>query len=341
MLVSHSARPLLGALVLRRTFAAHDPYGSALPCRAALRRCGQSLRATAPANSIDLPCTEQMSAQHPIAPDSYRLERAGRVLHAGTAEGFPNLTKPELRELAATAREVAAIFDAEIEARSAPFPASLPPALVMQWLRLREVPAALRVARSWRDESEQYFRRFAQHHGLIRGGDSWQDSVRCCMEWCRYEWAKRLQKYLFKYYAKQWANYDYRFIPIDDLVVAAHGSAYFRGPFAERTVRRVRRSIVSLVCFGKLIASPTGGGHRFNFQAVEGLDDLPPFHLHVLTYYAEHATSDVGLAMNAVAASLGVDPSRVRAAVHFLESKGYLYSTIDDDHHKYTVYYPT
>ena len=56
--------------------------------------------------------------------------------------------------------------------------------------------------------------------------------------------------------------------------------------------------------------------------------------------YAEHATSDVGLAMNAVAASLGVDPSRVRAAVVFLESKGYLYSTIDDDHYKYTVYYP-
>ena len=63
---------------------------------------------------------------------------------------------------------------------------------------------------------------------------------------------------------------------------------------------------------------------------------MTPFHLHVLTYYAEHATSDVGLATNAVAASLGVDLARVRAAVAFLESKGYLYSTIDDDHHKST-----
>ena len=53
-----------------------------------------------------------MSAQHPIAPDSYRLERAGRVLHAGTADGFPNLTKPELRALAATARALAASAEA-------------------------------------------------------------------------------------------------------------------------------------------------------------------------------------------------------------------------------------
>ena len=37
------------------------------------------------------------------------------------------------------------------------------------------------------------------------------------------------------------------------------------------------------------------------------------------------------------AASLGVDLARVRAAVGFLARKGYLYSTIDEDHHKSTV----
>ncbi len=124
------------------------------------------------------------------------LERAGQLLQATAV--YPNLTKPELRELAATAREVAAIFDAEIEARSAPFPASLPPALVMQWLRLREVPAALRVARSWRDESEQYFRRFAQHNGVLRG-DSWRDSVECYMEWYRTRAFTHLQREVFTY----------------------------------------------------------------------------------------------------------------------------------------------
>ena len=104
-----------------------------------------------------------MSAQHPIAPDSYRLERAGRVLHAGTADGGPNLTKPELRALAATARALAASAEAEIDARPAPFPATLPPWLVMQWLSFRDVStSALRVASSWCGGSEQYFRVFAE-----------------------------------------------------------------------------------------------------------------------------------------------------------------------------------
>ena len=39
----------------RCDFAAHDPYGSTLPCRAALRRCGQPLWATAGANSARTP----------------------------------------------------------------------------------------------------------------------------------------------------------------------------------------------------------------------------------------------------------------------------------------------
>ena len=290
-----------------------------------------------------------------MALDRALLERMEQLLREGTTDGYPNLTKPELRELAATARALTASAEAEIEVS---FPASLRPALVMQWLPLRQVPAALRVARSLRDESEQYFRRFAQYHGLIRV-DSWQDSVRCYMEWYRYGGFSDFQQQVFASYAKFWAMGDTRFKSIDEVAAAwrddKHKYSYpprraYADAYGESLGERFRCSLVSLVCFGKLNASPTGGGHRFNFREsvllsskmrqVEGLDILTPFHLHVLTYYAEHATSDVGLAMNAVAASLGVDPSRVRAAVHFLERLGYLYSTIDDDHHKYTVYYP-
>ena len=272
-----------------------------------------------------------------MALDRALLERMEQLLREGTTDGYPNLTKPELRELAATARALTASAEAEIEARPMAFPAELRPALVMQWLPLREVAAPLRVASSWCRDSEQYFRRFAQREGILRGGDSWQDSVRCCMEWYRYEWAKHLQKVLFKYYAKQWANYDYRFIPIDELVVAVHGNAYFRGPFAERTVRRVRRSIVSLVCFGKLIASPTGGGHRFNFQ-VAGLDDLTPMQRRVLCFYAFDGCAVPGMTDEGYSVcDVRITWSQHRTALNFLQSEGWVYSTIDDDHHKSTV----
>ena len=114
---------------------------------------------------------------HPRAPDRYLLERAGRVLHAGTTDGFPNLTKPELRALAATARALAASAEAEIDARPAPFPASLPPWLVMQWLPLPDASAALRVASSWCGGSEQYFRVFAERHCVTRSS-SWRLAAR-------------------------------------------------------------------------------------------------------------------------------------------------------------------
>ena len=43
------------------------------------------------------------------------LERATQLLREGTTPGCTNLTKPELRELAATARALAAGAEAEIE----------------------------------------------------------------------------------------------------------------------------------------------------------------------------------------------------------------------------------
>jgi hypothetical protein len=141
-----------------------------------------------------------------MSADAGSIERAGRVLCAGTA-GLPNLTKPELRALAATARALAASAEAEIDARPVAFPASLPPWLVMQWLPLCEVTAALRVTSSWRGDAEQYFRSFAERQWIVRlqaatdssgidssdadmppsqlpaletrGSPSWEDTVRC------------------------------------------------------------------------------------------------------------------------------------------------------------------
>ena len=91
------------------------------------------------------------------------LERAVQLLREGTPVVY---TKNLELELYATVRALEE-SEAEIEARPAPFPASLPPWLVMQWLTLREVPAALRVAWSWRLDCEHYFRVFAERHRIL------------------------------------------------------------------------------------------------------------------------------------------------------------------------------
>jgi len=273
-----------------------------------------------------------------MALDRALLERMGQLLREGTTDGYPNLTKPELRELAATARALTASAEAEIEARPMAFPAELRPALVMQWLPLREVPAGLRVARSWCRDSEQYFRRFAQHHGLIRG-DSWQDSVWCYMEWYRYGGFSDFQQEVFASYAKFWAKGDTRFKSIDEVAAAwrddKHKYSFPPSANPRAYAEGFRRSLVSLVCFGKLNASPTGGGHRFDYQ-VEGLDDLTPLQLRVLKYHIVYSTNDEGCNVHDVAAQLGTDLSLVRAAVDFLEGEAYLFSTIDEDHYEYS-----
>ena len=81
---------------------------------------------------------------------------------------------------------------------------------------------------------------------------------------------------------------------------------------------------------------PDGRGCGLFHWATRATTTIWPLQRRILDYYTEHATSEWGLAMNAVAASLGVDLARVRAAVAYLSSKGHLYSTIDDDHHKST-----
>ena len=62
---------------------------------------------------------------------------------------------------------------------------------------------------------------------------------------------------------------------------------------------------------------------------------MTPFQQRLLVYYKEFATSDEGLDINAVAEL--VDLHKLRPAVDFLSSEGYLYSTIDENHHKSTT----
>ena len=268
-----------------------------------------------------------MSAQHPIAPDSYRLERAGRVLHAGTADGFPSLTKPELRALAATARALAASAEAEIDARPAPFPASLPPWLVMQWLPLPDASAALRVASSWCGDSEQYFRVFAERHCVTRSPSypSWREAARRHTIEQRIGLLSLFQARVLAHYELQPRTYDYSlgyadlcFIPVEEVAAA----------FPDATLEQVRTAVAFLVSLNTLHASPTGQGHR--------VADFTFLERRVVDYHMIHGTSDDGCHVNAVAAGLGLELASVRTTVDYLCSQGHLYSTMDEDHHKST-----
>ena len=269
-----------------------------------------------------------MNAQHPRAPDCYRLERAGRVLHAGTADGFPSLTKPELRALAATARALAASAEAEIDARPAPFPASLPPWLVMQWLPLPDASAALCVASSWRGDSEQYFRVFAERHCVTRSPSypSWREAARRHTIEQRIGLLSLFQARVLAHYELQPRTYDYSlgyadlcFIPVEEVAAA----------FPDATLEQVRTAVAFLLSVNKLHDSPTGRqGYRF-----AGLTSLER---RVVDYHNEHGAGDEGCLVNAVAAGLGVELALVRTTVEYLCSEGHLYTTIDEDHHKST-----
>ena len=236
------------------------------------------------------------------------LERE-QLREAATAV-YTNFSNPEL-ELYAAVRALEE-SEAEIEARPAPFPASLPPWLVMQWLPIREVPAALRVTSWWRGEAEQYFCRFAQYHGLIRV-DSWQVSVRCYMHWYRFREFTDFQKRVFSYYIKHWAESDSRFIPIEE-VAAIPGA----------TVGRVKTTVALLVSLRKVNASPTGQGHRFDFQ-IGGLEALTPLQQRVLKYHIV-SFGPYGRTFDSVAEDLRIDDDQLFDAVDFLESEGWLTS---------------
>ena len=277
-----------------------------------------------------------MSANATIKPGR-ELERVGRALHAGALR-FPNLSTSGLRDLATLARWLAAVFDAKVEARTAPFPASLPPWLVMQWLPLREVAAALRVAWSWRLDCEHYFRVFAERHRilfvpipefLIKSAHlKWETAAIRHVQMQRSGWLTKFQHQVLFYYRASGVSDD-KFIPIGDAIAAV------RLVVNDATAEQVKTAVSHLVSLHILEASITGAGHRADFQ-VEGLDDLTPLQRRVLKYHMVYATSDEGCNVHDVAAHLGTDLSLVRAAVDSLNLWGHLYSTIDEDHYKST-----
>ena len=277
-----------------------------------------------------------MSANATIKPGR-ELERVGRALHAGALR-FPNLSTSGLRDLATLARWLAAVFDAKVEARSAPFPASLPPWLVMQWLPLREVAAALRVAWSWRLDCEHYFRVFAERHRilfvpipefLIKSAHlKWETAAIRHVQMQRSGRLTKFQQQVLFYYRASGVRDD-RFIPIGEAIAAVRLVVH------DATAEQVKTAVSNLVSLRRLTASTTGKCHQADFQ-VEGLDDLTPLQRRVLKYPIVYATSYEGCNVHDVAAHFGTDLSLVRAAVDFLEGEYYLFSTIDEDHYEYS-----
>ena len=114
--------------------------------------------------------------------------------------------------------------DAEdVEARPAPFPASLPPWLVMQWLPLCEVAAALRVAWSWRLDSEHYFRVFVERHRNLASGAGcgslyfkWENHAMCHIQMQLSGRSTEFQEQVFRYYEFDGGNF--RFVPINEVL---------------------------------------------------------------------------------------------------------------------------
>ena len=63
-------------------------------------------------------------------------------------------------------------------AATAPMPSCLPPQLIIAWLPIRDVAAALRVSKDWCAAPEPIFQAIAGRHGLRRVDPSWRETVR-------------------------------------------------------------------------------------------------------------------------------------------------------------------
>ena len=149
----------------------------------------------------------------------------------------------------------------------------------------------------------------------------------CHMQMQRSGRLTQFQEQVFRYYADyaefqeqalDWS--EFRFIPIGEVI------RDIRLVVHDATAEQVKAAVAKLVSWHILRASTTGEGHIHFFRVLQQ---------RVLNYYEEHATSEEGLATNAVAAGLSIDPALIRMAVDELCAEGGLYSTIDDDHHKY------
>ena len=145
----------------------------------------------------------------------------------GTKTDYTSLTNLVLRELAATARALAADAEAEIEARSAPFPASLPPWLV-QWLPIREVPRRCAWPGRGGQTSALFSRLRGAHRSLVSVAGcgsvyfKWENHVKSLIQSSRPGQLTEFQQQVFRHYEldkETRDRSDFRFIPIG--VIAA------------------------------------------------------------------------------------------------------------------------
>ena len=227
------------------------------------------------------------------------LERATQLLREGTTPGCTNLTKPELRELAATARALAAGAEAEIEVTTL----------------------------------QQRVLNYYTIHGTSDVGCDVNDVaaglgmpllfVMAAVDLLSSE--GQLHSTIDEDHHKSTASDSE-----EELVAASADESDDDFEMGETlsAEERARRA--------KAKAEREGNVQDISDDDSDVEDALTPFEQRILVYYKEFATSDEGLDINAVAAGLGTTTFQVRSAVYFLEGQGELYSTIDEDHHKYT-----
>ena len=102
---------------------------------------------------------------------------APEALDAASRCDLDAYSKPQLRQLAAKAHELAARATNEINDRGCAFPGRLAP-LVTQWLPLEDVGAALASSKPWRATSEWAFQLVAARGGVAgAAGVPWRDVV--------------------------------------------------------------------------------------------------------------------------------------------------------------------
>ena len=97
-----------------------------------------------------------------------------------SAEALEKCTTIELREILARSVARANRVQSALDARTAdvPYPSRLPPALVLAFLPICELPHALRVSTLWREQAEEVFRGIAARLQLTRSSPSWREVVR-------------------------------------------------------------------------------------------------------------------------------------------------------------------
>ena len=97
-----------------------------------------------------------------------------------SAEALEKCTTIELRAIVARSVALANRAQSALDRLTAdvPWPSRLPPALVLAFLPICELPPALRVSTVWRDQAEEVFRGIAARLRLALSSPSWREVVR-------------------------------------------------------------------------------------------------------------------------------------------------------------------